>query len=391
VKDINSASADATFGMLTDGQKNMPAPWVPFTRAGCDVGNFSIANTVIERVGFDVPKIFGAGSSQALEDTDHQNADFEGEAVHCAAGSPICSTLNGGVADLLPDEPNHYNGFNALFGAKYIALATGGPLKDLDGNVIQDPVTHLTGFPGFSPSASQTLGAVATMLEARIPVTFAYIADAHDDRVAGLAFGPGAQGYHAQLVSYDQAFGKFFKRLADDGINQSNTLFIFTADEGDHFIGGPPNAPCDGVTTFCTYSKIGEITFDLSGVLLNILGISTPFSIHADDAPAVYVNGNPQRTDPNVRQLEQAIGQLTAVSPITGKTDTLTAAMADPVGLKLLHNGDAGFAANADLCDVRRSGLFLRHRQTVLFGAGQRATLSVRGPGLCLESWRYPA
>jgi hypothetical protein len=249
--------------------------------------------------------------------------------VHCAAGSPICSTLNGGVADLLPDEPNHYIGFNALFGSKYIALATGGPLKDLDGNIIKDPSTGLTGFPGFDPSASQTLGAVATMEEAGIPVTFSYIADAHDDHVSGNAFGPGEAGYHAQLVSYDQAFGKFFKRLADDGINQSNTLFIFTADEGDHFVGGPPDSPCNGVTTFCTYTKIGEIDLDLSGVLFNTLGISTPFSVHADDAPAVYVKGNPSRTDPKVRQLEQAIGQLTAVSPITGLTDTLTAAMAD--------------------------------------------------------------
>jgi arylsulfatase A-like enzyme len=41
----------------------------------------------------------------------------------------------------------------------------------------------------------------------------------------------------AQLKAYDEAFGEFFVRLKADGIDQNNTLFIFTADEGDHFAG----------------------------------------------------------------------------------------------------------------------------------------------------------
>jgi hypothetical protein len=52
----------------------------------------------------------------------------------------------------------------------------------------------LEGFTGFDPSASQTLGAVAETQEAGIPVTFAYIADLHDDHVNGVAFGPGQAG-----------------------------------------------------------------------------------------------------------------------------------------------------------------------------------------------------
>ena len=35
-------------------------------------------------------------------------------------------------------------------------------------------------------------------------------------------------------------FAAFFTRLAHDGINSSNTLFVFTADENDHFAGGTP-------------------------------------------------------------------------------------------------------------------------------------------------------
>src|SRR6201987_4189099 len=36
--------ADGLPEMLDKRGKNAPAPWVPFTRAGCDVGAFSIAN-----------------------------------------------------------------------------------------------------------------------------------------------------------------------------------------------------------------------------------------------------------------------------------------------------------------------------------------------------------
>lgn len=52
---------------------------------------------------------------------------------------------------------------------------------------------------------------------------------------------------------YDAAFAKFFARLASDGIDESNTLFVFTADEGDHFAGGTPSpANGDGVNIPCT-------------------------------------------------------------------------------------------------------------------------------------------
>mgnify|MGYP003694806209 CR=1 FL=1 len=34
--------------MVNELGKIAPAPWAPFTRAGCDVGNVSVANTVLE-------------------------------------------------------------------------------------------------------------------------------------------------------------------------------------------------------------------------------------------------------------------------------------------------------------------------------------------------------
>ena len=50
-------SADPNYNMVnadpaslggTGAARNAPAPWVPFTRAGCDVGNVGVANTVLE-------------------------------------------------------------------------------------------------------------------------------------------------------------------------------------------------------------------------------------------------------------------------------------------------------------------------------------------------------
>jgi hypothetical protein len=338
VSDFSPSTGDSTFGMLTEGRQNAPAPWVPFTRSGCDVGTFSNVNIVIENTSIDVPHIFGAGSNEAHETSDQQFADFEGAAVHCARGSALCSMANHGVADVLPQDPGGYSGFNALYGAKYMAQAFHGLIKDLDGNVIVNPDSKLPGFPGFSPSASQSLGYIVAMQEAGIPVTFAYITDLHDSQTSDTSFGPGEAGYVAQIKSYDDAFAKLFARLKTAGIDESNTLFIITADEGDHFVGGSPSpANCNGVHIPCTYSQIGALNLNLNGLVAAQTGNSTPFSIHFDMAPTVYIKGDPTRTAPVTRQLERDFAKLTAVNPITKVVDHLSVALADPIEMGLLH------------------------------------------------------
>src|SRR5205823_3691630 len=173
--------------------------------------------------------------------------DFVGITVHCAHGDSHCSTANDGYPDLLPDEPGGYTGYQGLFGHRYAApvISPDGPLRDLNGN----PINGFPGFDGMTPAVS--LAYVAAMQEHGIPVTYAYISDAHDFHgTPRRAYGPGEADYVAALRSYDSAFATFFARLRADGINEDNTLFVVTADEGDHFVGGPPSpAGCDGVTT----------------------------------------------------------------------------------------------------------------------------------------------
>ncbi|TMD32635.1 MAG: hypothetical protein E6J04_09835 [Chloroflexi bacterium] len=339
-----STPTDTKFNMLTASGQNAPAPWVPYTRAGCNVGSVATANTILENTAIDIPTVFGPGSDQALEVKNNPGqafADFVGIGIHCAQNNAICSPSNTGKSDLLPDEPGGYTGFNGLFGHKYVApiISPNGPLKDLNGNVIQDPQGHV-GFPGFDGmSAAVSLSYVAAMQEHGVPVTYSYISDAHDAHPSGPAYGPGQAGYVQALKSYDNAFGSFFKRLQSDGINKSNSLFVFTADEGDHFVGGQPSpAGCNGVTTPCTYSQIGELNANMAGLLATEQGVTTPFKAHSDSAPNVYITGNPARDNQTItRPFERAVGKLTAVNPMTGNTDTLTKYLADPVEMKLLH------------------------------------------------------
>ncbi len=89
VSDINAGTDDNTFALTTPSGQNVPAPWVPFTRAGCTVGAFSTANIVLERAPFDVYKVFGGPTSpQGMESSSNQNNDFIGVSIHCALGDP---------------------------------------------------------------------------------------------------------------------------------------------------------------------------------------------------------------------------------------------------------------------------------------------------------------
>src|SRR5207302_7865443 len=130
---------------------------------------------------------------------------------------------------------------------------------------------------------------------------------------------------------YDTAFGQFFSRLAADGINKSNTLFVFTVDEGDHFAGDPPSNPgCDGVTTPCTYNRVGEINANLSAMIRTQFSDTTAFAVHSDDAPNVYITSNPGQTDPATRQLEREMAQLSWTNPYTSSVEhNIMVALAD--------------------------------------------------------------
>src|SRR5882672_6427654 len=104
---VSATNTPTVPNMITPDGLNAPAPWVAFTRAGCDVGAVAAANIVLENTGTgptgDVTKVFGNPSPQFTEAVASNAApagsaarnkaqtDFVGLAVHCAQGSHICA------------------------------------------------------------------------------------------------------------------------------------------------------------------------------------------------------------------------------------------------------------------------------------------------------------
>jgi hypothetical protein len=399
-----------------------PAPWVPYTRAGCNVGEVATVNQELENPTFDIPKVFGPHSPEAKQlrkdpDSfkDPETADYVGLAVHCAQGNALCKNAKAikfgqtkpshtAVADLLPDEPGGYSGFQALFGNKYLAPEFGGGqpnvthngfqvtnaagnLVDENGNQINGAfLTNYPGFPGYGNiNASQALAYGADMLENGVPVINMYMADLHGNEFipslsgtggpchgAPDALGSGSACYIAQAQYYNAAFGTFFKRLATDGITAKNTLFIVSSDEGDHEAGAnvgrsiqPTPANCDGATVngdtvtpdlLCTYpaGSFGELDANVTGLLATQEHITTPFGLEADTAPEFYLTGNPGPNTPVVRNFERGVGGLTADNPYAGGNQKIANYLAGPTEMAILH------MVNADPARTPTFAMFAR-------------------------------
>ncbi len=395
--DTNGApnpGADNSYVLVDEKGNNAPAPWVAYTKAGCDFGAVGIADMDLENTSTDLATVFGPTSPEYAEGTSSSSttrnqavADFEGVALHCAKDSKVCAAAATLAAqnpprskvspDVLPDEPGGYNNFHGLFGHKYAVPALQQVMGQTPNGVIDDlfgqPIGYLTvgtsngqptsvlqnGFPGFDGMfPSVTLSYAATMLEAGVPVVYGYFSDAHDHHYATMdgvnpegsdfAYGPGEQGYVNQLKQYDAAWADFFARLKNDGIDQSNTLFVILVEEGDKFTGAPGvPAGCDGVTTPCTYPPIatttprvskGEVAVDLDMLLSSQRGNTTSFSVHTDQAPAIWLNGNPAATDFTTRQFARDFLALRANDPYqNNQSIPVLTYLADRQLLSMLH------------------------------------------------------
>jgi len=391
---------DQTFNNDTGGggNTNTPAPWVPFTRAGCDFAGLGAANMELENTTSDLTSVFGSNFNFGSLTKNATN--LEGWAIHCSvADSQPGGVCGNGETDNLPSEPTGYSGFKGLFGAFQVdpVLAGGSyaggttapnpifdvfapdatndptvatarsewaPPTEVDHNADQTaPPDSFTagstttskildgsgnpGFPGFDgQEANNALGETAAAQEAGIPVTYTYLSDVHDDHYnqnSHNAFGPGQAGDVEQLKEYNAAFAAFFQRLSNEGINKTNTLFLVTVDEGDHFAGGAPTNPgCDGVVTPCVYgNNVGETDVNLNGLVKGNTGDSTVFDEDFDDAPTVLVKGQPSPNAANVRTLEREMSGLSEWDPITNGPTPITDNIADQQEEQILHMQNA--------------------------------------------------
>lgn len=167
---------------------------------------------------------------------------------------------------------------------------------------------------------------------------------------------------------------------------KSNTLFVVTADENDHFAGQQAQN-CDGVNTPCQYNTVatkpyhgqfdltnsgqsvstwtgpsiwppagtngplvGEVGYNLSWLLGNKID-NTGYDISFDSAPSFYIDGRPQAVDssgnllvnPVLRDFEHAAASLKAFDPYLDPTQLTPVAryLVDAPTLKALHMVDA--------------------------------------------------
>jgi hypothetical protein len=392
-----SPGADRSYVLIDQQGKNAPAPWVAYTRAGCDFAAAGIADLEFENTTTDVATAFGPSSAEYAFTTNKSNsesgtseADFEGVAIHCARNSVVCAAadklttvqpdglpLSRTAPDALPQEPDGYTGYEAIFGHRYALPAVqsvlgeakpGLDLNDLQGNLIgyqtavggqiiqSDTIPGFPGFDGMFPWV--TLAYTEEFLKAGIPVVYGYFSDAHDHQygvVDGVnpagstfAYGPGEQGYTNKLKLYDQAWGTFFSDLSAAGIDDTNTLFVILVEEGDRFAGGKPTpADCDGVTVACTYPPNaytdgrpakGEVDVNIDALLAQQRNDTTPFTAHTDQSTGYYLNGEPAPTAPVARTFARDVAALTYNDPyLNNALVPVTTALADPAELSILH------------------------------------------------------
>ena len=238
---------------------------MPFTRAGCDVGDVSTVNQELENTSVDIPKVFGANSPEAQQlaadpDSfkDPETADYVGLAVHCAKGNAFCANAKAvkygqttpshtAVPDLLPDEPGGYTGYQGLFGHRYIAPQLGAGTPNLTeqrlsgdqrrrepGRPEREPdQRRLPDQPPRVPRLQQHQRLADPGLHGRHAGERASRWSTGTSRTSTgtrtspacpraparrTALGSGSACYVAQAQYYNQAFGTFFKRLAADGI-----------------------------------------------------------------------------------------------------------------------------------------------------------------------------
>jgi hypothetical protein len=327
-------------GSTAAGQPQVfsPPPWLAFTQRGIAVGGVGWGDMELESAA-EV-----ATENVPIEPFDSDPSDYLGVAVHQPDGTDVFGT---------PNLPDLYN----------------APRWD-------DPSQTLGAFPvkpvWSSADAWWPLAATVELQQEGVPVTFTYISDAHDARPQG--------GYADRLAAYDAAFKTFFAKLAAIGIDRSNTLFVLTSDEGDHF-----DPQGDRSTSLASWLADNS-TYNADPANLAIL---------SDAAPFVYLK------DPGLQNatLDQTLAALKDVPgwEYIGDEVALSglhiSSLDDPgrnPSFVLYGNGDSFYSGRPGSKEISLDAGFLWNHGTV--APDINATwLALAGPGvqagLTLDTW----
>ena len=145
-----------------------------------------------------------------------------------------------------------------------------------------------------------------------------------------------------QLKDYDDAFGKFFNRLAADGINKSQHAVRVHRRRGRPLRRRPADARgCDGVTRRATTTASARSTANLrrddQDAVRRQHAVHRPLRRCAERLRHGQ-SADRDQTDPAVRGLEREMAQLDWMNPYTGSDENnIMVALADQTEMKTLH------------------------------------------------------
>ena len=270
------------------------------------------------------------------------------------------------------DEPGGYTGFTALFGNANVQpqISPGGPVTDLDGNVIADSHGN-PGFPGLQSHGLADIGLCRDdargwgagrlrlyRRRARQSRTRA-VRRQHRNR-ANLRAGRGGLCQAAPgLSTRHSASSSPGSRQRRDSRRQ-NTLFVITADENDHFVGGPPSpANCDGVTIALHLCQERRDRYRSEPADGDGVRRRTPFA-SALRRRADFLHQWQSRPDssPLTRRFEHEAGRSTAFNPDhRAKRDHIDTGYRRSAGASLPAHGHRRPEPNPQLHHVRQPRL----------------------------------
>ena len=351
----------------TGAVRNAPAPWVPYTRAGCDVGNVGVANTVLEnnnsiifKTGTssvfatdptgDMTKVFGEGSPEWNEGKDSQLApagtaarakaqtDFVGIAIHCATPAAASATRTRRTPrpdDSLPDEARR---LRRLQGAlrrevRRTRRSTTAARASTTRTGSRSPTSSTSAASRASTGCSRRTRS-ARSRRCRRPASRSRSATS-PTRTTGTASparsttptGPARPATSSSSRTTTRRSRDFFARLQSDGITKDNSLFVVTVEEGDHFAGTAPDDPrATASPTPCTYSNghVTEVNGDLKRLVATYNashGTSRDDELQRPLATWRRTSTSPAirpGTPPTARTLEKAMSDMTVTNPLLG-------------------------------------------------------------------------
>ena len=245
------------------------------------------------------------------------------------------------------------------------------------GNVISDGDGHV-GFPGFDGMTAPVARLRRDMLEHGVPVDLhLHLRRARRHSPATARTAPVSR-LRAATRRVQQGLRRVLRQPRAHGIDPRNTLFVVTADEGDHFVGGSRRArptatgsPSRATTRHGSgkrrrSARSTPTSGDRTRDPRQRGGSRRPSSLTSTPPPRSTSMATPGRRAAVTRKFERAVGDLTRSTRYSGATDQITQRPGQPGRAEHPAHGHGGPAPHAHVRRLSRTPTTTSHRHVEL-------------------------